>query len=75
MTTSGLPRYLAENPGADFVAAFILALVFVAFIYPFSKDIAEKIMNVAFFSLIVGVILQVLSFKRRPVDALEARSK
>ena len=65
MSTLELSRYLQENPGADFVAAFIVSLIVIALVYPFSRDIAEKIASFAFFSLVAGVILQALSMGRR----------
>ena len=65
---------MRENPGADFIAAFIAALILVAFIYPFVPDIANEIVNFAFFSLVAGVILQILSLRRssKPSDQKEA---
>jgi hypothetical protein len=66
--SSKLFRYLLENPGADFVAAFILALIVIAFVYPFDRDIAEKVANFAFFSLVAGVVLQALSLGRKEAE-------
>ena len=65
MSAPKLSRYLLENPGADFIAAFILALIVIAFIYPFHREIAEKVANFAFFSLVAGVVLQVLALRRK----------
>ena len=65
MSTSKLTGYLLENPGADFVAAFILALIVVAFVYPFDRYIADRVANFAFFSLVAGVVLQVLALRRK----------
>jgi hypothetical protein len=67
---SRVSDYLRENPGADFIAAFIIALVLAALIYPFGPDIANEIVNFAFFSLVAGVILQILSLRRsnKPPD-------
>ena len=61
MRESRFLRYTLENPGADFVAAFIVALIIVAIIYPLNQDMANEIMNFAFFSLIIGVVLQVIA--------------
>lgn len=59
-----ISRYLHENPGADFIAAFIITLIIVALIYPFAADIANELTNFAFFSLVAGVILQTLTLRR-----------
>ena len=56
--------HIRENPGADFIAAFIVALIIVAFVYSFDKDIANELTNFAFFSLVAGVILQALALRR-----------
>jgi hypothetical protein len=55
---------IRENPGADFIAAFIITLIIVALIYPITKDIANELTNFAFFSLVAGVILQALALRR-----------
>ena len=68
-TKSRISLYIRENPGADFIAAFIVALIIVAFIYPFAEDIANELTNFAFFSLVVGVILQALALRRKKEDA------
>ena len=62
---SQLSKYLQENPGADFVVAFILALLIVALVYPLDRDIADKIVSFAFFSLVSGVVLQVLTLRQK----------
>lgn len=61
--------YIQDNPGADFITAFILVLIIVAFIYPFDQDIANGLTDFAFFSLIAGVILQVLALLRNKKDS------
>ena len=61
---SRISLYIRENPGADFFAAFIVALIIVAFIYSFDEDIANELTNFAFFSLVAGVILQALALRR-----------
>lgn len=63
-TESRISGYVRENPGADFIVAFIVALIIVAFVYPFDADIANELINFAFFSLVAGVILQVLALRR-----------
>lgn len=50
------------------MAAFIVSLIVIALVYPFSNDIANKIANFAFFSLVAGVILQVLSLDRKEAE-------
>ena len=64
-TKSRISSYIRENPGADFIAAFIVTLIIVALIYPFTEDIANELTNFAFFSLVAGVILQVLALRNR----------
>ena len=61
---SQLSKHLQENPGADFVVAFILALLIVALVYPLDGEIANKIASFAFLSLVAGVVLQVLALGR-----------
>jgi predicted ABC-type exoprotein transport system permease subunit len=68
-TKSRISLYIRENPGADFIAAFIVALIIVALIYPFTADIANELTNFAFFSLIAGVILQALALRRKKEDS------
>ena len=65
--------YIRENPGADFIAAFIVALIIVAFVYSFDKDIANELTNFAFFSLVAGVILQALALRRDKEDSSRKR--
>ena len=67
---SKVVRFLRENPGADFIAAFLVALTLVAFIYPFDQVVANQIVDFAFFSLIAGIILEILIRRRgiRPND-------
>jgi len=62
---SKISRYILQNPGGDFVAASIATLILVAFIYPFAEDIANELTNFGFFSLVAGVILQVLALRNR----------
>jgi len=62
---SRVSDYLRENPGGDFIIAFIVALMVVAVIYPFAPDVANEIVNFAFFSLVAGVALQILSSQRK----------
>jgi len=60
---SRISSYIRENPGADFILAFIIMLIIVALIYPFTPDLANELTNFAFFSLVVGVILQALTLR------------
>jgi len=60
---SQLSKRLRENPGADFLVAFILALLVVAVVYPLDRDIVDKIASFSFVSLVAGVVLQVLAQK------------
>jgi len=64
MVASTVSGYLRENPGADFIVAFLITLIIAAFIYPFTEDIANELTNFAFFSLLAGVILQALALRR-----------
>ena len=61
---SRISRYIRENPGADFIAAFLITLIIVALIYPITENIANELTNFAFFSLVAGVILQFLTLRR-----------
>lgn len=71
---SRISLYIRENPGADFIAAFIVALIIVALIYPFAEDIANELTNFAFFSLVAGVILQALALRRDKEDSSSKRA-
>jgi hypothetical protein len=71
MSTSQLSGRLRENPGADFIAAFILALIVVALVYPFDREVADKITNFAFLSLVAGVALQILGLRTERKDLPE----
>jgi len=66
---SGIRLYLRDNPGADFIAAFVVALIIAAFIYPFDQDIANGLTYFAFFSLLVGVVLQALTLRGDKKDS------
>jgi hypothetical protein len=68
-TESRISLYIRENPGADFIAAFIIMLLIVACVYPYDPDIADELTNFAFFSLVAGVILQVLALRRNKEDS------
>ena len=62
---SRISQYIRENPGADFIAAFIVTMIIIALIYPLTQDIANELTNFAFFSLVAGVILQALALRRK----------
>ncbi len=64
MFASKISRHLRENPGADFVAAFIIALIIIALVYLFDVEIANELANFAFFTLVAGVVLQILALWR-----------
>ena len=58
-------RYLRENPGAFFVIGFqILLLVGVSLLIVGNSVWAEGLAVVAYFSLVIGVVLQLISSLR-----------
>jgi glycerol uptake facilitator-like aquaporin len=61
---SWIVRYLRKNPGADFIASFLVALILVAFVHPLGEEPAKQFANLAFVSLIAGIALQGLSLTR-----------
>jgi hypothetical protein len=59
-------RNLNLNWGCFFVAAFILVIAIVGFISGFgTMQFAERILDVEYFSLTVGVILQLSIFSQK----------
>jgi len=61
----GVPSYVRENPGAVFILVFILALIVIAGIYTYNKDLADELATNAFYFLVVGVLLQVIALARQ----------
>ena len=58
-------RYLRENPGASFIVGFqILLLVCVGLLIFDCSFLAEGVAVVAYFLLLTGVVLQLISFLR-----------
>jgi hypothetical protein len=58
-------RYFRENPGALFVIAFqILLLVCAGLLIGGNSVWANDLSVVAYFSLVIGVVLQLVSFLR-----------
>lgn len=58
-------RYFRENPGALFVIAFqILLLVCAGLLIGGNSVWADGLAVVAYFSLVIGVVLQLISFLR-----------
>jgi len=59
-------RYLRENPGASFIIGFQLLLLVCAGLLIGGNFVwAEGVAVVAYFSLVIGVVLQLISFLRR----------
>lgn len=60
-----IKKYFKENPGASFIIVFqILLLVYAGLLILGSSLWAEGLAVVAYFSLVVGVVLQLISFVR-----------
>ena len=58
-------RYFRENPGALFVVAFqILLFVCAGLLIGGNSFWADGLAVVAYFSLVIGVVLQLISFLR-----------
>ena len=56
-------RYLRENPGASFIIGFqILLLVCAGLLIVGNSVWADELAVVAYFSLVIGVVLQLISF-------------
>ena len=60
-----ISHYLRENPGADFIAAFIVALIAATIVNFYDRDLANEYAMLAFFSLVASVILQTLTMRSR----------
>jgi hypothetical protein len=56
--------YLMENWGFPFIAGFLILLFSSAILLAASMDYAEQIANFAYFSLVVGVVLQLICFSK-----------
>lgn len=60
-----IKSYLRENPNAPFIIGFpILLLVCVGLLILGNSVWAEGLAVVAYFSLVIGVVLQMISFLR-----------
>lgn len=56
-------RYLKENPGTPFIVAFQVMLIICAVLLAYDQEaMANNIAIYAFYSLVVGVILQFIAF-------------
>lgn len=61
----GLKSYLRENWGAPFVIGFMLLLLICAGLLVGSRlDLANEVAIYAYYMLVVGVVLQLVSFLR-----------
>jgi hypothetical protein len=56
--------YFSENWGFPFIAGFLLLLFSSAILLAAGIDYAEQIANFAYFSLLVGVVLQLICFSK-----------
>lgn len=60
-----IKRYLRENPGASFIIGFQILLLVCAGLLILGNSVwAEEVAAVAYFSMVIGVILQLMSFLR-----------
>ena len=58
-----IKRYLRQNPGASFIIGFqILLLVCAGLLIVGNSVWADGLATVAYFSLLIGVVLQLISF-------------
>jgi len=56
-------RYLKKNPGAPFIIAFQVMLITCAVLLAYGQEaMANNIAIYAFYSLVIGVILQFIAF-------------
>ena len=67
-----IKRYLRENPGASFIIGFQILLLVCAGLLILGNSVwAEGLAVVAYFSLVIGVVLQLISFMRHGEEAEE----
>jgi hypothetical protein len=58
-------KYFKENPGAPFILAFMVTLMLSAVLLIVGNDVyANVAATCGYFSLVIGVILQLVSFIR-----------
>jgi len=63
---SGFKKFLGENPGGLFVLAFQgLLLVSVGFLIQGNSSFANTVATFAYFSLVIGVVLQLIYFVKK----------
>jgi hypothetical protein len=56
-------RYLVQNPGALFIIAFQVMLIYTAILLSIgASNLANEIAVRAYYSLVIGVILQLVSY-------------
>jgi len=61
-----IKRYFRDNPGAFFIVGFQIFLLVCAGLLILGNSVwAEGVAVVAYFSLVIGVVLQLISFLRR----------
>jgi len=67
-----IERYLRDNPGASFVIGFQILLLVCAGLLILGNSVwAEGVAVAAYFSLVIGVVLQLISFLRHGEGELE----
>ncbi|MFQ5821149.1 MAG: hypothetical protein ACE5I5_14245 [Candidatus Heimdallarchaeota archaeon] len=67
-----IKRYLRDNPGASFIIGFQILLLVCAGLLILGNSVwAEGVAVVAYFSLVIGVVLQLISFLRHREGELE----
>jgi len=58
-------QYLRENWGAPFIIAFMIMLMICACLIAFGKEaLANEVAVYAYYSLVIGVVLQLITFIR-----------
>ena len=71
-----IKRYFIRNPAAFFIIGFqVLLLVCVGLLISGSSFWAEGVAVVAYFSLVIGVVLQLISFLRHREDESEENER
>jgi hypothetical protein len=57
-------RFFKKNPSAVFVVGFQVLLIIAVVLLVLSSPLAEAVGNVAYFVLVAGVVLQLVSYLR-----------
>lgn len=61
-----IKRFVKENWGAPFIVGFMFLLIDTGFLVSLGSDLADTSALLAFFALVAGVVLQLVSFLKYP---------